>query len=69
VSGLVIFFPAMCVCCAVRVSGEFVKLDCSLVRIVWHVFSRPQCTPQPGIFPVFSLSNCEHTRSSHALPN
>ncbi len=36
-SGLVIFFPVVHGRSAMFVSGKFVKLGSSLMRIVWHV--------------------------------
>jgi hypothetical protein len=42
VAGQVIFFPVMHGGSTVRVGRKFVKLSCSLVRIIWHSQSCPE---------------------------
>jgi hypothetical protein len=66
-SGLVIFLAVVRRSDSVCVRGEFVEFRSSLMGIIWHGFSCPQCPAHLRTIPFFKLSNYEHLNRNHAL--
>jgi hypothetical protein len=66
-SGLVIFFAVVRRSNAVCVCGEFVEFGSSLVRVIWHGVSHPQCPMHLRSISFFKLPNYEHSRHGPTL--